>query len=139
MKILRSKQFTYFIRLSNIHLVVSCATENWSNGVHWVCYLCLWFLPEPVKLLDWGEEGHRTEAEIASLRAAFTQEVAVWHKLDHPNVTKVTILALLPLQCSLLSNISLSNLWAVNSLRLGKKGVVMAFSVSTSGPYVGFH
>lgn len=43
-----------------------------------------------VKLLDWGEEGHRTDAEIASLRAAFTQEVAVWHKLDHPNVTKVT-------------------------------------------------
>ncbi|CAA2979116.1 serine threonine- kinase HT1-like [Olea europaea subsp. europaea] len=41
-----------------------------------------------VKLLDWGEEGHRTEAEIALLRAAFTQEVAVWHKLDHPNVTK---------------------------------------------------
>ncbi|MQL87354.1 hypothetical protein Taro_019897 [Colocasia esculenta] len=41
-----------------------------------------------VKLLDWGEEGNRTEAEIASLRAAFTQEVAVWHKLDHPNVTK---------------------------------------------------
>ncbi|KAL0335718.1 UNVERIFIED_CONTAM: Serine/threonine-protein kinase STY13 [Sesamum radiatum] len=38
--------------------------------------------------LDWGEEGHRTEAEIASLRAAFTQEVVVWHKLDHPNVTK---------------------------------------------------
>ncbi|CAK7328081.1 unnamed protein product [Dovyalis caffra] len=41
-----------------------------------------------VKLLDWGEEGHRSEAEIASLRAAFTQEVAVWHELDHPNVTK---------------------------------------------------
>ncbi|KAI3970520.1 hypothetical protein MKX01_024167 [Papaver californicum] len=41
-----------------------------------------------VKLLDWGEEGHRTEAEIASLRTAFTQEVVVWHKLDHPNVTK---------------------------------------------------
>ncbi|XP_042015786.1 serine/threonine-protein kinase STY13-like [Salvia splendens] len=41
-----------------------------------------------VKLLDWGEEGHRTEAEIQSLRAAFTQEVAVWHKLEHPNVTK---------------------------------------------------
>ncbi|KAF3437247.1 hypothetical protein FNV43_RR20000 [Rhamnella rubrinervis] len=35
-----------------------------------------------------GEEGHRSEAEIASLRAAFTQEVAVWHKLEHPNVTK---------------------------------------------------
>ncbi|GMP72421.1 hypothetical protein CsSME_00030469 [Camellia sinensis var. sinensis] len=44
-----------------------------------------------VKLLDWGEESHRTEAEIASLRAAFTQEVAVWHKLDHPNVTKVEL------------------------------------------------
>ncbi|KAK4394642.1 putative serine/threonine-protein kinase DDB [Sesamum angolense] len=44
-----------------------------------------------VKLLDWGEEGHRTEAEIASLRAAFTQEVAVWHKLDHPNVTKTLL------------------------------------------------
>ncbi|MBA0589442.1 hypothetical protein Gorai_018189, partial [Gossypium raimondii] len=40
------------------------------------------------KLLDWGEEGHRSEAEIATLRAAFTQEVVVWHKLDHPNVTK---------------------------------------------------
>ncbi|XP_050879880.1 serine/threonine-protein kinase STY13 isoform X2 [Lathyrus oleraceus] len=42
-----------------------------------------------VKLLDWGEEGHRTEAEIAALRSAFTQEVVVWHKLDHPNVTKI--------------------------------------------------
>ncbi|XP_042059703.1 serine/threonine-protein kinase STY8-like [Salvia splendens] len=41
------------------------------------------------KLLDWGEEGHRTEAEIQALRSAFTQEVVVWHKLDHPNVTKV--------------------------------------------------
>ncbi|KAJ6800026.1 serine/threonine-protein kinase HT1-like [Iris pallida] len=41
-----------------------------------------------VKLLDWGEEGSRSEAEIASIRAAFTQEVSVWHKLDHPNVTK---------------------------------------------------
>ncbi|XP_004501940.1 serine/threonine-protein kinase 52-like [Cicer arietinum] len=41
-----------------------------------------------VKMLDWGEEGHRTEAEIAALRSAFTQEVVVWHKLDHPNVTK---------------------------------------------------
>ncbi|KAL9243155.1 hypothetical protein vseg_017079 [Gypsophila vaccaria] len=41
-----------------------------------------------VKLLDWGEEGQRTASEIASLRAAFTQEVAVWHKLNHPNVTK---------------------------------------------------
>ena len=45
----------------------------------------------PVKLLDWGEDGHRSEQEIAALRAAFAQEVAVWHKLDHPNVTKVTV------------------------------------------------
>ncbi|KAG6422200.1 hypothetical protein SASPL_118764 [Salvia splendens] len=29
-----------------------------------------------------------TEAEIQALRSAFTQEVVVWHKLDHPNVTK---------------------------------------------------
>ncbi|RXH96235.1 hypothetical protein DVH24_008739 [Malus domestica] len=38
-------------------------------------------------------EGHRTDSEIASLRAAFTQEVAVWQKLDHPNVTKAALLA----------------------------------------------
>ncbi|KAH9298759.1 hypothetical protein KI387_030441, partial [Taxus chinensis] len=41
-----------------------------------------------VKLLDWGEEGTKTEAELAAVRAAFKQEVAVWHKLDHRNVTK---------------------------------------------------
>ncbi|XP_010695285.1 serine/threonine-protein kinase STY13 [Beta vulgaris subsp. vulgaris] len=41
-----------------------------------------------VKLLDWGEEGHRSEAELSQLRSAFAQEVAVWHKLEHPNVTK---------------------------------------------------
>ncbi|KAJ6817705.1 serine/threonine-protein kinase HT1-like [Iris pallida] len=41
-----------------------------------------------VKLLDWGEDGLATDAETASLRASFQQEVAVWHKLNHPNVTK---------------------------------------------------
>lgn len=41
-------------------------------------------------MLDWGEDGAATDAEIASLRASFKQEVAVWHKLDHPNVTKVS-------------------------------------------------
>ncbi|KAK3005155.1 hypothetical protein RJ639_017161 [Escallonia herrerae] len=51
-----------------------------------------------VKLLDWGEEGHRTEAEIASLRAAFTQEVAVWHKLDHPNVTKILTIIIMDIK-----------------------------------------
>ncbi|XP_074573405.1 serine/threonine-protein kinase 52-like [Curcuma longa] len=41
-----------------------------------------------VKLLDWGQDGVSFDAESSSLRAAFRQEVAVWHKLDHPNVTK---------------------------------------------------
>ncbi|OAY75263.1 Serine/threonine-protein kinase STY8 [Ananas comosus] len=39
-----------------------------------------------VKLLDWGQEGTRTEAEIAKLRDDFLLEVSVWQKLDHPNV-----------------------------------------------------
>ncbi|WMV50595.1 hypothetical protein MTR67_043980 [Solanum verrucosum] len=41
-----------------------------------------------VKLLDWGEDGMTTAAENAALRASFQQEVTVWQKLDHPNVTK---------------------------------------------------
>ncbi|GAB2282343.1 serine threonine-protein kinase [Dionaea muscipula] len=41
-----------------------------------------------VKVLDWGEEGVNTAAEIAAIRASFKQEVSVWHKLEHPNVTK---------------------------------------------------
>ncbi|KAI3449670.1 hypothetical protein Pfo_006335 [Paulownia fortunei] len=41
-----------------------------------------------VKVLDWGEDGIATAAESAALRASFRQEVAVWHTLDHPNVTK---------------------------------------------------
>ncbi|KAL3629234.1 hypothetical protein CASFOL_026456 [Castilleja foliolosa] len=41
-----------------------------------------------VKLLDMGEEAHRTQASIASFRTSFVQEVSVWHKLYHPNVTK---------------------------------------------------
>ncbi|KAJ3674735.1 hypothetical protein LUZ60_005351 [Juncus effusus] len=41
-----------------------------------------------VKILDWGEDGYSTETETLSLRASFKQEVAVWHKLNHPNVTK---------------------------------------------------
>lgn len=41
-----------------------------------------------VKLLDWGEEATMTKSEIQSVRAAFRQEVAVWHKLEHPNVTR---------------------------------------------------
>jgi len=41
-----------------------------------------------VKLLDWGEEQLKTKAEVAALRSAFRQEVAVWHTLEHRNVTK---------------------------------------------------
>jgi hypothetical protein len=44
-----------------------------------------------VKILDWGEDGIATAAETAALRASFQQEVAVWHKLDNPNVTKVKL------------------------------------------------
>jgi len=40
------------------------------------------------KLLDFGQQESKTEAKLASLRASFQQEVSVWHKLDHPNVTK---------------------------------------------------
>ncbi|KAL8530546.1 hypothetical protein ACS0TY_007545 [Phlomoides rotata] len=41
-----------------------------------------------VKVLEWGEDGIATAAETTALRASFKKEVAVWHKLDHPNVTK---------------------------------------------------
>ncbi|KAM0998874.1 hypothetical protein FF1_005648 [Malus domestica] len=41
-----------------------------------------------VKILDWGEDGIATAAETAALWASFQQEVAVWHKLDHPNIPK---------------------------------------------------
>ncbi|KAI3496477.1 hypothetical protein L1887_38841 [Cichorium endivia] len=40
-----------------------------------------------VKLLDWGEDDMASTNELAALRASFKQEVAVWQKLDHPNVT----------------------------------------------------
>lgn len=43
-----------------------------------------------VKLLDW-EDGTKTSAEAAEIRASFKQEVSVWHKLSHPNVTRVNI------------------------------------------------
>ena len=43
-----------------------------------------------MKILDWGEDNIATDAETAALRASFQQEVAVWHKLDHPNIPKVS-------------------------------------------------
>ncbi|XVE93765.1 hypothetical protein REPUB_Repub01dG0222800 [Reevesia pubescens] len=36
-----------------------------------------------------GVDGIATAGETASLWASFRQEVVVWHKLDHQNVTKV--------------------------------------------------
>jgi len=39
-----------------------------------------------VKVLDWGHNGQESSAKH---REAFEKEVAVWQKLDHPNVTKV--------------------------------------------------
>ncbi|XVF26795.1 hypothetical protein REPUB_Repub14bG0049800 [Reevesia pubescens] len=36
-----------------------------------------------------GVDGIATAAKTASLWASFRQEVVVWHKLDHQNVTKV--------------------------------------------------
>lgn len=41
-----------------------------------------------VKLLDWGDDD-ANDSNINALRSTFNQEVAVWHNLDHPNVTKV--------------------------------------------------
>jgi serine/threonine protein kinase len=41
-----------------------------------------------VKLLDWGNESTMTIEKVERLRSEFRQEVAVWHTLDHPNVTK---------------------------------------------------
>lgn len=41
-----------------------------------------------VKLLEWGEENTMKKSEVQYYRNQFRQEVAVWHKLDHPNVTK---------------------------------------------------
>ncbi|PON54461.1 Tyrosine-protein kinase [Parasponia andersonii] len=52
-------------------------------------------LPFTVKVLDWGEDGFATTALTAALRASFRQEVSVWHNLEHPNVTKISIQTLL--------------------------------------------
>jgi hypothetical protein len=45
---------------------------------------------DAVKVLDWGNDGQDTTTKH---REAFQKEVAVWQKLDHPNVTKVCIYA----------------------------------------------
>lgn len=69
-----------------------------------------------VKLLDW-EDGTKTAAEAAEIRASFKQEVAVWHKLNHPNVTSVNIetflvLKTLYIQCFTNSSLKLFLLYS---------------------------
>ncbi|KAF0889355.1 hypothetical protein E2562_023655 [Oryza meyeriana var. granulata] len=41
-----------------------------------------------VKLLDWGEDGYSSEAQIAHFRTSLKEVVAVWHEFNHPNITK---------------------------------------------------
>ncbi|MBA0853080.1 hypothetical protein Goshw_013201 [Gossypium schwendimanii] len=69
------------------HLILSLVSEKY-RAPHCRYPNCKDFLMFLVKVLDWGEDGIATVAEAAALRASFRQEVAVWHKLDHPNVTK---------------------------------------------------
>ncbi|XP_051142286.1 serine/threonine-protein kinase STY13-like [Andrographis paniculata] len=60
-----------------------------AHGTHGTVYKGIYDGQEvAVKVLDWGEDGDATAAESAALRTSFKQEVAVWHKLDHPNVAK---------------------------------------------------
>ncbi|KAJ3679567.1 hypothetical protein LUZ60_017578 [Juncus effusus] len=49
-----------------------------------------------VKLLDWGQEGIATDALTADRRSSFYQEVKIWHKLDHPNITKFVGATMVP-------------------------------------------
>lgn len=69
-------------------------------------------------MLEWREDG-RTKAEIASLKKDFRQEVSIWHKLDHPNITKVLRqwLFVFAFRSSVYSQIFLS-LFVINSFSL---------------------
>nr|DAD47916.1 TPA_asm: hypothetical protein HUJ06_017853 [Nelumbo nucifera] len=53
-----------------------------------VLFFEVFMMGKMLQVLDWGEDGFATSAETAALRASFRQEVAVWNKLDHPNITK---------------------------------------------------
>lgn len=66
-----------------------------------------------MKLLDWGDDSIATTAEITALRSSFRQEVAVWQKLNHPNVTKVQILT-----CYSFSEYTLDK-WQYYNLKFG--------------------
>ncbi|XP_047956060.1 serine/threonine-protein kinase STY13-like isoform X2 [Salvia hispanica] len=51
-------------------------------------FIKLFMMPKMLQVLEWGEDGMTTPDESDALQTSFRQEVAVWHKLDHPNVTK---------------------------------------------------
>lgn len=51
---------------------------------------CVLVVVFAVKVLDWEDNGNETAAKTDANRTLFRQEVTVWHKLDHPNVTKVS-------------------------------------------------
>ncbi|KAH7838096.1 hypothetical protein Vadar_022037 [Vaccinium darrowii] len=77
-----------------------------------------------VKVLDWGEDGIATAAETAALRASFRQEVAVWQKLDHPNVTKFIGASMGTVNLKIPSNTSRD---AINSLPTRACSVVVEY------------
>lgn len=77
--------------LYNSEIVSGCISQYYNvDNSEVCCYIIISFYLI-VKLLDWGQDGVTIDAETAALRASFQQEVAVWHRLDHPNVTKVKI------------------------------------------------
>ncbi|XP_047980394.1 serine/threonine-protein kinase STY13-like isoform X2 [Salvia hispanica] len=51
-------------------------------------FIEVFMMPKMLLVLEWGEDGMTTAEESDALQTSFRQEVAVWHKLDHPNVTK---------------------------------------------------
>lgn len=77
-----------------------------------------------VKVLDWGEDGIATAAETTALRASFRQEVAVWQKLDHPNVTKFIGASMGTVNLKIPSNTSPD---AINSLPTRACSVVVEY------------
>nr|PNR55627.1 hypothetical protein PHYPA_006524 [Physcomitrium patens] len=83
----------------SLHSWRDARMENKSSSDHFETYDCAW--PRwhcaqrsvqgqdvAIKLLEWAEENTMKKTEVQYYRNEFRQEVAVWHKLDHPNVTE---------------------------------------------------
>ena len=68
---------------SCVYICVRIILSNFTEGESFI-----FFLDYTVKVMEWGEVG-RTKSEITSLKKDFRQEISVWRKLDHPNITKV--------------------------------------------------